>query len=319
MKYCVTGSAGFIGANLVKKLKALDHEVLEIDKVTGDDLLDPMVHYKIEKFNPDYIIHLAAISSLPECESEPVKAYMNNVVATLQLLQTARSLPNLQRFVFSSTSAVYENSDIRHRQDKQYWEDDQAYPDLIYSQTKLAGENLCQSYVENYQLPITILRLFNVFGPGQNDQRKSPPLTAYIIRELVNERVPELYCSSDVKRDYIYVDDVVDAIYYASKGNDNEIFNICSGLGYTVQQIYDTIAAFLDCSIQPIFHEPTTMWDRYPSLFNQRFNLDHERVEKEVYKQCVGLNYKMTKILGYEPKYSLAGGLLKMIEQYGKV
>ncbi len=309
MRTVITGALGFIGLNLCKYFH--NGPVLLIDKLSGDDLLDDSTIQKIREFKPENVIHLAAISSLPECESNPQMAFENNLIATVRLLNLCREFP-INKFVFASTGAVYERN----------WEFPlceslQVNPNLIYAQTKLAAERACMSYFENYGLPASILRFFNVYGPHQNKARTSPPLTAYLLDELLNDRTPQLHSDGTQERDYIYVADVISAIGACTfkPASSGQIYNICSGKAYSVNEIFSRISTLLGKDIKPAFRGGDKFWTKYSCLSNKNYNLSTTRITEEVEKVSVGSNLHAKKYLGWEPIYDLDRGLKDMINE----
>ncbi len=210
----ITGGAGFIGSQLGWKLLQDGHRVMLIDNMTFgnyDNLIkdgkkfpnfikDDIRNKSIKKYfkDVDFVFHLAGISSLPVCQEFPSYAIDVNVAGTANVLEIARRA-NVQRVIFSSTSAVYENN-VNFPSS----EDQQVSPDLVYAVSKLQAETLCRSYIQNYGLEIAITRYYNVYGPHQDFKRKSPPMTGYIIKELMNNRRPRLYLMGR-KKEIMYI------------------------------------------------------------------------------------------------------------------
>ena len=205
MKYIITGGLGFIGSHLYPKLKKNNKKVLLIDNLysgitdnikdlDNDDFINMDIrNIEIEKYfnENDIVIHLAAISSLPECQSEPVLAFNINVLGTLNILEICRK-KNIKKIIFASTSAIYENNEIFPVK-----EHHTTNPSLIYSLSKHSCEQLCLSYIKNYNLDISIIRFFNVYGGNQDFRRDSPPLTSYILKCLLSNKSPLLHSNSD--------------------------------------------------------------------------------------------------------------------------
>lgn len=309
MRCAVTGAGGFIGWNLVHFLRGKDHEVLSIDitHLPSQDITACDLDLAFRKV--DTVFHMAAISSLPECQSDPYKAFQVNVGGTARVLEAARWC-NVRKVVFASTAAVYENSP-----GSIYNEEKACEPDLIYAQTKLAAEELCLSYVRNYRMDITILRYFNVYGPGQNITRKSPPFTAYVIKELQAGRSPILHSNGLQRRDYVYVDDVNELNYICATHKDarGEIFNVSSGSDYSVRELYDLIAGALDREdIKATYAPAQDFWKAYPRLVG----LEPSRLMQEVNKRCMGSTYKAKELLGWQAHTSIKDGIRKTVESY---
>jgi nucleoside-diphosphate-sugar epimerase len=272
------------------------------------DVRDP----SIEKYfqNVDVVFHFAGISSLPECESNPAKAFEVNTSALTNLLNIIRG-SHVKRFVFASTSAVYENN-----HEKIMTEDLKVSPNLIYATTKFCAEQICRSYAENYGIDIIICRFFNVFGPHQDYKRLHPPFTSYLIREIAAGRIPVVFNTSDVVRDYIYVEDLMiylEKMLYSSNCYKADIFNLCSSVGYSAMDIVNMISAAFEKTVQINTGNPEEFWDKYPGLFNGKYNLSRDRIRKEVYKNCIGSNEKIKDEFQYICQTPMKEGLKKII------
>lgn len=323
----ITGGAGFIGSELGKFLLNKNYNVQILDNLEygyKDNFEDNLqlknnfIHADIRskdinKYleNIDVVVHFAGISALPECEANPQKAFEVNTAAVANILDAIRE-SNVKKFIFSSTSAVYEMNDSSNP----FCEDDLVHPNLIYASSKYFAEQICKSYVRNYDMDITICRFFNVFGPHQDFKRKYPPFTSYLIKECLAERKPTIYNISDVKRDYIYVDDLMQYLFLiitSEKKYKAEIFNLSSGYGYSALEIADIIFKALDKKLEYKKGDPDKFWDKYEDLFNKNYNLNTERVKKELYKHSIGNNNKVIKKFGYIPSCNLATGIQNII------
>ena len=198
MKILITGAAGQIGSGLAKRI-CDKHELTLVDNLRNgyashlkDDegefiapfydidvaTADLFSHCGTKFDSYDAIIHLAAISSLPDCETNPLETLHCNVAATANVLDFARKM-NVPHVIFASTSAIYENCDA-----DVFTEDLEVSPRLYYSLSKKMCEDLIESYREHYGSKVTILRFFNVFGPDGDQTRPNPPLLNFVYREL---------------------------------------------------------------------------------------------------------------------------------------
>jgi nucleoside-diphosphate-sugar epimerase len=243
----------------------------------------------------DCIIHLAAITSLPDCESNAVDAINVNVAGTMNVLECARKW-NVAHVIFASTSAIYENN-----KEKVFTEELDVNPRLWYSLSKKMAEDICDSYRIDYDMKITTLRFFNVFGPRQDVHRKNPPLLNYLVREIKKRNQPILHSNGEQVRDYIHVDDVVRLIDICLEKHPDDTFNVCSGTLLSVNQIVKYVTEVLDISIQPIYREASKLWDSYPNLFSGSYPLNKEIVAKEVNKYSKGSYQKAKNLLGWDP------------------
>jgi len=316
MNILITGAAGGIGSTLGYDLYKKGHNLFLIDNFSGGYKENLIINKKtygtfyetdirdtkkleeiIRENDVTHIIHLAAITALPVCEENPLECISVNVNGTLSVLTAARNT-GVKRVVFSSTSAVYESNDDTTI----FTEDDEINPRLFYSLSKKLAEEICTSFVENYDMEIPILRYFNVFGPRQDIYRKSPPLINYLVRELLNGRQPILHSDGKQLRDYIYVQDVCKITELALTHNTAKdgIWNVCSGELISLNEIVDIVTTTLNTNIQPMFREPTHFWDNYPSLFEGKYPLKKSIVHKEVIRTCAGSNEKSKRLLNWD-------------------
>lgn len=325
----ITGGAGFIGSQLCKFLKDDNHEyhitildnmlygyidnIIEQGKFIGDcliikDIRDTNLDEYIKDI--DIVIHLAGISCLPACQEKPLLAYDINVNGTINILEYARR-HNIKRVVFSSTSAVYENNT-----EKYLHEDLHVDPDLIYSMSKKAAEDICKSYAKNYEMDIVIMRFFNVFGSHQDIHRKNPPFTSYISKELANDHAPILFNNDEsVRRDYIYIDDLLNllkCIIDSDKKFQGDIFNCASGNSYSVPEMYNMMKVISDKNLDAKYVDPTTYWNNYTHLFNCEKSLSKNRIVKEVYKSSYACIDKVKTSFHWIPTTNMMEGLKKV-------
>ena len=353
MKYIITGGLGFIGSHLsdfliknycsdnntntntnnnnntnTKDLLIIDNcysgvldNITETVRNKITIIKDDIRNIEISKYfdEGDIVIHLAAISSLPECQSNPVMAYDVNVNGTLNILEICRK-KNVKKIIFASTSAVYENNINFPCK-----ENDIVKPSLIYSMSKYNCEQLCLSYVKNYNMNISIIRFFNVYGGNQDYRRFSPPLTIYIFNELINNRQPILHSNGKQKRDYVYIDDLINLIMkiinYNIQNNilDNitgnisnisgEIFNACSGELVSVNEIYDIFKKELKSDIIPIYRDAMCFWNKYENIIYGNNPINNYIIEDEVNKFTLGDNTFTKSELNWTPKYSFIEGI----------
>jgi nucleoside-diphosphate-sugar epimerase len=327
MNILITGGAGFIGSELGKHLITFGHSVKILDNLEygyRDNFQDNTLLAKnfiladvrstdIHKhlIDIDIIFHFAGISSLPECETNPTKALEVNTTAVANILNACRS-SKIKKFIFASTSAVYENN----TPNAPFNESDIVNPDLIYATSKYCAEQLCKSYANNYGMDITICRFFNVYGPHQDFKRKHPPFTSYLIREALLGRTPMIFNTFDHKRDYIYVHDLLILLTHIMNGKNKhqaDIFNLSSGKGYSALEIAQETFKALGREIVFTKGDPLAFWDKYEDLFSHDYPLNNNRVQKEVFKHCIGDNTKIIKEFGYTPKHKLTDGIKEII------
>jgi len=320
MKILITGAAGGIGSTLGYELYKLGHELVLIDNFRNgykDNLIiDGIVYGKfydidirqtqklsliLKKESVDKVIHLAAITALPDCELNKEECISINVQGTTSVLEACRQ-NGIGDVIFSSTSAIYENNTIEQ---SPYNEDLNVNPKLFYSLSKKMAEDVCKTYSEHYGMSIQILRFFNVMGPRQDIHRETPPLINYLVKCFINNEAPMLHSNGEQLRDYIYVDDVIDLIkIILDRGCNTNIINVCSGKLISVNDIVRWVKEELSSNIVPTYRDASMLWDSYPKLFEGSNPLKKDVVIKEVNKFCLGTNLKASE-LGWTPNIDL--------------
>lgn len=321
MKFLITGIAGGIGSTLGYQLYTQGHSIVGLDNFQNGYLDNLVIHnqyycdfyradikdtkYLMEIFKktkPDVIVHLAATTALPVCESDPTAAIMNNVGGTNSLLEAAR-LSDIGTVIFASTSAIYENTEPALAPFK---EDAPINPRLIYPLSKKLGEELCTSFEQNYGMTIPRLRFFNVFGPRQDVHRTSPPLINYLVKEFVNNRAPVLHSTGQQVRDYIHVNDVTSLInLVAANPKKDSTINVSSGTLMSVRTIVDNVKTALGSDLEPVYQESEKFWDAYDNLFTGTYKLDRAVIAKEVNKFALGDNSKARSEYSWNPNTDL--------------
>ena len=314
MKILITGAAGQIGSGLSRLLIENGHDLTLVDnlrngylenlKDDANEVIAPFYEVDItsEDFftecggDYDVIIHLAAITSLPDCESNPLETLRINVSGTANVLEFARKF-DVPHVVFASTSAIYENNDT-----DVFTEDLEVNPRLYYSLSKKMSEELIHSYRENYGMTVTILRFFNVFGPDGDQTRPNPPLLNFAYRELSHDRQPILSGDGEQVRDFIWVKDVVRMLELCMQKQPNDVFNVCSGVTVSVNQMSQWVAEALGKEHIGLGHKPASeLWSTYPEMFEGAYPLDKELVAKETTRYSKGSFEKAERILGWRP------------------
>ena len=338
MNILITGGAGFVGSQMGWYFKQLGHEIWLLDNMSyghEDNLVidgKEVGHFFVEADvrdgdmdewceDIDVLIHLAGVAPLPDCQMNPMYAYDNNVIGTLNVLEACRKT-GVKKVVFASTSAIYENcKTVPFRES-----DESMGPDLIYSMSKKACEDICNSYVKNYGMDITMMRFFNVYGPHQDFRRKQPPLMGYIVKCLLSDKKPTFYSDGHQSRDYIYIDDLCRLMHMIvdGKGADGRsvdlsgaIINACTGKAHSVREIYSMYQGEFGKQIEPSFDDSTKFWDKYPSLFEGEYSLDKTRLIKEVNKHSIGSYGTALDILGWKPLVSMQEGIAECV-RYAK-
>lgn len=218
-KIAVTGGAGFIGSNLVERLLSKGHEVtvvddlstglksnLDLNKITFHELSLTNRDGLAKALNAvDAIVHLGARGSVPRSLKNPIATHDVNATGTLNVLEAARS--NGAQVIFSSSSSVYGRNGQLPK-DESMW----LSPLTPYAASKLAAEGYVQAYGAAYEVPVTLLRFFNVFGPKQRpDHEYAAVLPKWIWKAMNNEAI-DVYGDGSQTRDFTYVRTVLDVI-----------------------------------------------------------------------------------------------------------
>lgn len=330
-KILITGGAGFIGSQLGYSLHNKGHEVLLLDNMSfghednliidgnkfGTFILDDIRNKSLFKHckEVDYVFHFAGIAPLPNCQENPYEAVEINVAGTANVLEACR-VNGVKRVIFASTSAIYENNNIFPCK-----EEDKTNPDLIYATTKLQCEHLCNAFTNSYNMEIVCLRFFNVYGPHQDFKRKQPPLIGYLIKEFMTGNTPILHSDGNQKRDYVYIDDLLDIcnIVMLHKKAPGNTFNVSSGISISVKDIVNEISKNFQDTPIPKYRSADLFWEKYPSLFEGKYPLKIDRLNKEVNKYSKGCVLKSNKVLGWKAKTSLEKGFENTVKYAKKI
>jgi UDP-glucose 4-epimerase len=254
-KSLVTGGAGFIGSNLVDYLLDKGHEVVCVDNESAEcndkfywnpnaiNVKGDVTDYKFMKnvfTGIEYVFHLAAEARLQPAIKNPIEAVYKNCVGTTTVLQCAREA-GVKRLVYSSTSSGYGFNPSPNIETQP---DDCLNP---YSASKVAAEKFCKMYSDLYGLETVVLRYFNVFGERSPTRGQYAPVIGIFQRQMDAGEPLTIVGDGTQRRDFIYVGDIARANYLASlmlgvKDHLGEVFNVGSGVNYSVQEIADAIS-----------------------------------------------------------------------------
>ncbi len=305
-KFLVTGGAGFIGSNLVQRLLREGEKVRVMDNFsTGkwenlkdlyceDNSLEIVIEdirnleaLKEATSGMNYVIHLAALSSVAESVEDPVSYNSVNIEGTLNVLIASRE-EKVKKVVYISSSAVYGDSPELPKK-----EDMKSEPLSPYAVSKLAGEYYCRSFHSIYKLGTVILRLFNVFGPRQNPESGYAAVVPKFIVSLLKGRPLTIYGDGDQSRDFIYVENVIDGIITACRAKrvGGEIINIACGHRSSLNTLVEVLSELIDNDTNPLHVAP------------RPGDVRHSLAD-------IG---KAKKLLSYEPRVLLREGLEKTI------
>ena len=279
MNITITGSEGFLGKLICKKLEILGHELVKIDFTHGDDVANPQVF--ANSIDSELYIHLAAKSYVPDSMIRPADFYYTNVVGTLNVLEAARI--NNARVIFFS-SYIYGNPEYLPVNENHPFN-----PHNPYAQSKLIGEDLCRAYYRDFNVPVIIFRPFNIYGPGQNEKFLIPTILKQINSGQVKLMDP------NPKRDYIHCTDVVEAVVKAAeiKNFGFEIINLGTGVSISVKDIVEVFVKF--------------------SKTNFKVNFENS-VRKTEVNDCYADVTKANEILNWTPLKNFEEGISELLK-----
>ncbi len=307
--FLVTGGAGFIGSNLVEKILDLGYKVRVLDNFyTGkkrniEEFLDnpnfELMEGDIRDLlicqqacdGMDYVLHQAALCSVPRSINDPRSTNDVNITGTLNMLIAARD-NKVKRLVYASSSSVYgDEPNLPKVEDR--------VGKLLspYAITKKVNELYARNFYELFKLPVIGLRYFNVFGKKQDCDSVYAAVIPIFIKKLLNKEAPTINGDGEQSRDFTYIENAIEANLRAclsDGGALGEVFNIAFGGRVYLNDLYWKICKLLEVDIQPIYG-PVRSGD-----------IKHSNADIS----------KAKKILGYHPKYDVNRGLEKAIDWY---
>src|SRR5215468_3030156 len=305
-RYVVTGGAGFIGSHIVEELVRRNETVTVIDNFsTGKrenvkpfegaaEIIDADISQaknlaQILK-GAEYVIHQAAIPSVPKSIIDPVKSHEANVNGTLQLLVACREA-GVKRVVYASSSSLYGDSPTLPKHEGMM-----PNPLSPYGAQKLFAEIYCQVFTKAYGLETVSLRYFNIFGPRQDSTSQYSGVLALFIPAVLQGHRPTIYGDGLQSRDFTYVQNVVEANLLACKapGVQGQTFNVACGDRITVNSMLQQINKITGNDISAIHAEP-----RVGDIKHSQADITRAKEQ-----------------LGYDPKVSFEEGLRRTIDWY---
>jgi nucleoside-diphosphate-sugar epimerase len=266
--YVVTGGGGFIGSHIAEELVRRNQTVRVVDNFsTGKQSNLDSFRGKVEVVTldisspaglaeafqgADFVIHQAAIPSVPRSMKDPLESHRANVDGTLNVLMAARAA-GVKRVVYASSSSLYGDSPTLPKR-----EDMPPKPLSPYGAQKLFGEIYCQVFWRAYQLETVALRYFNVFGPRQDAASQYSGVLAKFIPAILEGRRPSIYGDGLQSRDFTYVGNVVHANLLACEAPARvagEAFNIARGDRITLNSMVEQINALTGKNIEPVYEK----------------------------------------------------------------
>ena len=304
--YLVTGGAGFIGSNIVRALVKGGKKVRELDdfstgrrenlsgleevEVIEGSLLD---RRRLEKAlsGVRYVLHQAAIPSVPRSVADPLSSNEVNVTGTLNLLEAAKKT-GVERFVYAASSSAYGDTEVLPKRESM-----PADPLSPYAIGKYTGELYARVYAHIYGLPTVSLRYFNIFGPRQDPASEYAAVIPKFILNMLEGKAPVIYGDGEQSRDFTYIANAVEANLLActsTRVGEGEVINVACGERYTLNELVKALNEIMGTEIEPVYTGP------------RPGDVKHSQADIA----------KAKKLLGFEVKVGFKDGLKRTVEWF---
>jgi nucleoside-diphosphate-sugar epimerase len=306
MRYLVTGGAGFIGSNMVDELVRRGHQVVVLDDLSSGkksnlDGVRDKIDFRTGSVTDlatletacrgiDYVIHLAARTSVPKSVKDPIDSNRINIDGTLNVLVAARDA-KVKRFVFAASSSAYGETPTLPKVESM-----QPEPISPYGVTKYVGELYAQVFGRVYGLENACLRYFNVFGPRQDPTSQYSGVLSRFMLAVIKGEQPVIYGDGEQTRDFTYIANVVDETLRACEAKEasGKVFNGGTGIRITLNEVLKLMGKITGKKIQAQYDPP-----RNGDIRDSQADISLAR-----------------KILGYEPVVHFEEGLKRTWEWY---
>jgi len=303
--YLVTGGAGFIGSHLAEALVGRGHAVRVVDNLVGGkranldhlggveflegDLADMAVAERAVR-GADYVLHQAAIPSVPRSVADPVTSNRANITGTLNVLVAARDA-GVKRLVYAGSSSCYGNAATLPKHEEM-----PLNPLSPYALQKVVGEQYCRMFTQLYGLETVSIRYFNVFGPRQDPGSPYSGVISLFSTALLEGRPPTIYGDGEQTRDFTYVTNVVDGVLRASEAPNvaGEAINVATGGRISLNELLRVMQKIVGTSLQPVYAE-----GRQGDVRDSQADITKARTR-----------------LGYEPTVDLEEGLRRTLDWF---
>jgi nucleoside-diphosphate-sugar epimerase len=305
--YLVTGGAGFIGSHLSEELVRRGQRVRVVDSlITGKrqnldhvpgvefiegDLADPDVAAR-SVAGVDYVLHQAAIPSVPRSVNDPLTSNRANVTASLNVLVAARDA-GVKRLVYAGSSSAYGNTPTLPKR-----EDMPTNPLSPYALQKLVAEQYAQMFTQLYGFETVTIRYFNVFGPRQDPGSPYSGVISLFSTALLEGRQPTIYGDGEQTRDFTYVANVVDGVLRACEAPKapGEVINVATGGRISLNELLRVMNGIVGTNLTAVYQPP-----RAGDVKDSQADITKARA-----------------LLGYEPIVPLEEGLRRTLEWCGR-
>ena len=303
--YLVTGGAGFIGSHLTEELARRGERVRVVDSlVTGKR--ENLAHIRGVEFvegdlaeldtarraaeGADFVLHQAAIPSVPRSVQDPLTSHRANIDATLNLLIAARDA-HVKRVVYAGSSSAYGDTSTLPKSETMA-----TAPLSPYALQKLVGEQYCQMFTQLYGLETVTTRYFNVFGPRQDPSSPYSGVISLFISALCEGRPPVIYGDGEQTRDFTYVANVVDGVLRAclAPAVSGEVINVATGGRVSINQLFRSVRDLVGGRVDPVYSSA-----RAGDVRDSQADIE-----------------KAKRLLGYQPQVAFDEGLNKTVEWY---
>ena len=301
--YLVTGGAGFIGSNVVEELVRRGETVRALDNLATGHIknLAPLMgkitwheadirdleSIRADFEGVDYVVHLAAIPSVPRSVADPLTSNAVNIDGTLNVLVAARDA-GAKRVVFAASSAAYGDHPALPRVESQ-----EPRPLSPYALTKLAGEYYCRIFSQVYGLETVALRYFNIFGPRQSPDSPYSGVLSLFISAYMDGKTPTIFGDGEQSRDFTYVQNTVDATLRACTAAEasGKVINVGTGERHTLNETIKILNKVFGAHVTPLYDAARTG------------DVQHSHADISLAR----------KLLGYEPQVRFEEGLNKTV------
>lgn len=309
MKLLITGGAGFVGSNLTDYMLNKGHEVVILDDFSNGNVNNirhllgnrkfKLIKGDIRNYelvrrittDVDAVFHLAAKIHVDESIIDPDSVVSVNVEGTHNILKACRE-NDIEKMIYASSSEVYGSAEYTPMDEKHPMN-----PASPYAASKAAADRICFSYFNTYNMNVVIVRNFNTFGPRQKSSGYGGVINIFI-RRILNDKPPIIYGDGTQTRDYIYIDDVMNAYNLVLEKDDiaGEAINFGTGVDTSIKTIAEKILHFTgkEDKLKPIYVAPRP---------------------GEVQQLCADTS-KARKLLNFKPKYSFDKGLKEIIKWF---
>jgi nucleoside-diphosphate-sugar epimerase len=303
--YLVTGGAGFIGSHLTEELIRRGHDVRVADSlITGKR--SNIAHLNEVEFlegdvadlefarraasGCEYVLHQAAIPSVPRSVKDPISSNRANVDGTLNMLVASRDA-GVKRLVFAGSSSAYGNTPTLPKHEGM-----PTSPLSPYALQKVIGEQYLQMFTRLYGLETVTIRYFNVFGPRQDPSSPYSGVISVFATALLQNRPPTIFGNGEQTRDFTYVANVVDGVLRACEAPkaNGQIINVATAGRISLNQLFETMKRLIGATVEPVYAET-----RAGDVSDSQADITLAR-----------------ELLGYEPIVSFEDGLERTVDWY---